>query len=264
VEAPEPYWSRVGESWERERPQRLWRRHSDAVHARLLQEWLPASFAGRVLKTDVFDEAVSDGLCASLEALPGHPIAMDVSRVIARSARRRLSQSVRVVAADVRRLPFADACFDAVASLSTLDHFSREADLHRALAELRRVLRPGGRLVLTLDNPGNPLVAARNALPEAWRRRSRLVPYFVGATLGARDLGRALEALDFQVEERTALIHAPRVAAVALGGLLERRAGPALQQRFLRVLMGFERMARWPTRQRSGHFVAVRARVPSA
>ena len=80
------------------------------------------------------------------------------------------------VAADVRVLPFPAGTFDGVLSTSTLDHFEAIDDLHRALGELRRVLRPAGRLVLTLDNPANPLIRLRNALPPDVARTNRTGP----------------------------------------------------------------------------------------
>lgn len=43
--------------------------------------------------------------------------------------------------ADVQYLPYANACFDAVIANMMLYHVP---DLHKALAELRRVLKPGG------------------------------------------------------------------------------------------------------------------------
>ncbi len=45
------------------------------------------------------------------------------------------------------RLPFADGAFDSVSMLDVLEH---TRDDHAALAEVRRVLRPGGLLVLTV------------------------------------------------------------------------------------------------------------------
>ena len=63
-------------------------------------------------------------------------------------ARRRLpmpaTADLREAAAE--RLPFADRSFDAVVSASVF-HYVRRPET--ALAEMRRVLRPGGRLVLT-------------------------------------------------------------------------------------------------------------------
>lgn len=50
------------------------------------------------------------------------------------------------VGADVQALPFRDAVFDAVKATELLEHVP---DVARALGECRRVLRPGGHLVIT-------------------------------------------------------------------------------------------------------------------
>jgi SAM-dependent methyltransferase len=50
------------------------------------------------------------------------------------------------VGADVQALPFRDGVFDAVKATEVLEHVP---EITRALAECRRVLRPGGHLVIT-------------------------------------------------------------------------------------------------------------------
>jgi SAM-dependent methyltransferase len=56
----------------------------------------------------------------------------------------------KFVRADYRELPFAEASFDAALSLfSSLGYLGDEEDT-RALAEIGRVLRPGGRLVIEI------------------------------------------------------------------------------------------------------------------
>jgi len=72
-------------------------------------------------------------------------------------ARRR----VELVAADARRLPFAESSFDVVFSYHALEHIPQA---HEAVAEMRRVLRPAGGFWIGTPN------------------RSRLVGY-----LGSRD-----------------------------------------------------------------------------
>ena len=52
-----------------------------------------------------------------------------------------------VVNGDGLALPFADACFDRVIAAEVLEHV---ADDRAAMAELARVLRPGGRLAVTV------------------------------------------------------------------------------------------------------------------
>ena len=60
--------------------------------------------------------------------------------------------------ADGGRLPFADASFDFVACTETLEH---AADAALMLRELARVLRPGGRLVVSVPDTLPELVAYR-------------------------------------------------------------------------------------------------------
>ena len=84
---------------------------------------------------------------------------------------------------------------------STLDHFRSHSEIVTSLRELLRVLRPGGQLLLTLDNPANPLVGLRNALPFGLLHRLRIVPYYVGATCGPRGLRRLLPQVGFEVLE---------------------------------------------------------------
>ncbi len=62
---------------------------------------------------------------------------------------RRLAPDVRFQVADGRALPFADASFDHAYSVSVLEHIGGDGD-ERALAELARVVRVGGRIVLTM------------------------------------------------------------------------------------------------------------------
>nr|CAA9213317.1 hypothetical protein AVDCRST_MAG63-92 [uncultured Armatimonadetes bacterium] len=252
------YWEDVGRHWSRERPQGLWRRHSDAVNLALLRRWLPPGRTGRLLKTDLFDEASTDGLFPLLERRSREVWGMDVSPQVVRAARARHPRLQGVVA-DVRRLPFRAGSFDAVVSNSTLDHFERREDLAASLGELGRVLRDGGDLILTLDNLANPVIALRNALPFFLLQRSGLVPYYVGASCALGGLRRLLAGAGFEVVEADAVLHCPRVLAVFLARLVERRGGAPSQRRFLRSLMPWEGLGKLPTRFVTGHFVAVKA-----
>ena len=69
----------------------------------------------------------------------------DLSSAMLAVARDRLGRSAGLVQAASEALPLADASIDVLVSSSTF-HFVREPG--KALSEMRRVLRPGGRLVL--------------------------------------------------------------------------------------------------------------------
>ncbi len=100
-------------------------------------------------------------------ALRGHRVTgTDLSpRAAARAAREaaRRGLTLPTAAADMRRLPFPDGRFDAVVCAdNALPHLLTEADVHAALIEAGRVLRPGGRLLVS-TRPYDDLLRDRPA-----------------------------------------------------------------------------------------------------
>jgi SAM-dependent methyltransferase len=82
------------------------------------------------------------------------------------AAARRVAAQVGVeaefVAGDARRLPFPDDSFDVVFSYSVLQHLSKP-DTLTTVAEIRRVLRPGGTALVEMPNARGPLNLVRRA-----------------------------------------------------------------------------------------------------
>jgi len=252
------YWDAVGGVWAATHRDELWRRWSDAIHTRWLDRVAGRLPPGRVLKTDLFDEAYGDGLAPWFESHGHDLVACDLALTTARGAVRKPSRVVAAVA-DVRRLPFADRTFDAVFSDSTLDHFDAEPAIRQSLEELRRVLRPGGTLLLTMDNPENPLVWFRNLAPRFWMRVG-VVPYAVGATCGTRQLARLLQETGFTVVTTETIMHVPRVLTVPVCRWLATTGSRRPERLSCRWLLAAERLGAWPTSRATGHFVAVVAR----
>ncbi|MFQ5690355.1 MAG: class I SAM-dependent methyltransferase [Gemmatimonadota bacterium] len=94
---------------------------------------------------------VGCGTGALLEALAAsRPEAqlwgVDASSQMLEVASRKLGPSVRLERGDAESLPFRDGAFDLVVSTNAFHYFH---DPVRALAEMRRVLRAGGRVVIT-------------------------------------------------------------------------------------------------------------------
>ena len=105
-------------------------------------------------RSTILDCACGIGTQAIGLAARGHDvIGTDLSPVAA--ARAQVEAGARgtrlsTAAADMRALPFADRTFDVVmAADNAVPHLLTAADVVLALREMRRVLRPGGRLVLT-------------------------------------------------------------------------------------------------------------------
>jgi ubiquinone/menaquinone biosynthesis C-methylase UbiE len=80
----------------------------------------------------------------------GRAVGLDASPEMIAQARKRATQeasSAEFVEAEAQTMPFADGEFGVVVSRLAMHHLPGEAR-EQALAEMSRVLRPGGRLVL--------------------------------------------------------------------------------------------------------------------
>jgi SAM-dependent methyltransferase len=76
-------------------------------------------------------------------------VGLDLSAAMLEGARVAIGDNPALVLGDVQRLPFADECFDVVLCFWMLYHV---ADHGSALREIKRVLRPGGRLLAVTNS----------------------------------------------------------------------------------------------------------------
>jgi ubiquinone/menaquinone biosynthesis C-methylase UbiE len=93
----------------------------------------------------------------ALAPLVRQVVGVDVVPELLAQARARAPENVELVEADGRALPFPAASFDLVCSARTLHHTTRP---ERVVAEMTRVLRPGGTMLM-VDQiaPVDPLAA---------------------------------------------------------------------------------------------------------
>ncbi|CAM9345993.1 unnamed protein product, partial [Hapterophycus canaliculatus] len=95
----------------------------------------------------VADAGCGNGKYLGCDAAGGLLIGSDTSVNLLRVCKERLPKA-EVLASDCMRLPYRSGLFDAAISIAVLHHFSSEARRLRALSELRRLLRPGGRMLV--------------------------------------------------------------------------------------------------------------------
>jgi SAM-dependent methyltransferase len=115
----------------------------------------------------------------------GHAHGIELNPLGVAAARSRGHADVRE--APVEAIPFADASFDLVTCLDVIEHTDDDVV---SLRELRRVTRPGGRLVVTV--PAHPALWSRHDEVNGHRRRYT-----------RRSLAHAAEGAGWEVLRRT-------------------------------------------------------------
>ncbi len=153
----------------------------------------------------VLDACCGTGdLAVAAEREGGLVTGLDFSDAMLARARRK-SQTIEWVRGDLLALPHADGSFDA----ATVGFGVRNvADLEAALRELRRVLRPGGRLaILEITQPRGPLkpffsLWFDRIVPVLGRvlpggKAYTYLPASVRRFPGAEDLARLIDASGF-------------------------------------------------------------------
>lgn len=208
---------------------------------RLFLRLLDREFPPGARPIDVLDFGCGTG--AFLEHLERfgtvRAVESDASAVAFCHARGR--SEVQLVAPGAR-LPYPDHAFDLVTTLDVIEHIDDDV---AALRELRRVLRPGGRLLVAV--PAYMFLWGRQDEVSHHRRR------YTAATL-RQALGAAGIEIDRTSYFNTVMF--PPIAAVRLGRRLLRRPGaaqsdfdlgPAALNRALGAVFGAEAglVARW-------------------
>lgn len=126
-----------------------WRATALGAVTEALEQRLIVELAGTLAGARVLDVGCGDGeLACALAARGGDVIGLDPNPAMLAAARERAAAAnVPAVfqAGRAEALPFADASFDIVSAVTVLCFVP---DARKALREMARVLRPGGRLVM--------------------------------------------------------------------------------------------------------------------
>jgi SAM-dependent methyltransferase len=173
---------------------------------RLLTEHLPPLTGLRVLKTDLWDEAKNTRILAWAADRGARAFGIDISEptvVQAQAAFTTRASALRAAAADVRALPFRDASFDAIYSMGTIEHFD---ETQQAVAEMLRVLKPGGTAIIGVPNRHDPFL---RPLLATILQAVGLYAYGYEKSYSRRALREMLERAGFRVTAETGILFVP-------------------------------------------------------
>jgi SAM-dependent methyltransferase len=222
---------------------------------RLLRKFVSAD--ARLLKTDLWDECKNTRILQWAAERGARAFGIDISEPTVRLARAEFPEGVlRAVAGDVRRLPFRDGSFDAVYSMGTVEHFDDPA---AAVAELRRVLRPGGRLVIGVPNRHDPFL---RPLVVAILHRLGLYAYGYERSFSRRALRALVEGAGLTAVADMGILFVP--GWLRMMELWCRTSAPALAPAVRVAIRPFILADRWARLRRHGYLVVCVAEKPRA
>jgi ubiquinone/menaquinone biosynthesis C-methylase UbiE len=171
----------------------------------------------------VLDVACGPGLVVRAFAeVAARVTGVDLTPAMVERAREHTQglQNVELVCGDVEQLPFADATFSIVVSRLAFHHFPHPG---RVLAEMKRVCKPGGRVVIAdVLGDTDPRVAAAFHALEMQRdpSHSRMLPLSeldaLFDTAGLRRRPTLHSQLDFELDSLVARSFPPNISRAQL------------------------------------------------
>jgi SAM-dependent methyltransferase len=191
-----------------------WYRNTRALAADLLDPWMHRD-------PRILDAGCGPGGNGAWLATHGDVVGVDLSADALDFVRAR-RPTTRPVRARVEALPFADGAYDVVVGLTVL--YTVPDDV-RAVAELARVLRPGGALLLV--EPAFPALGRAHDATVHGRRRYRRAELSALVTTAGLTVARATYAYSFLAPPAAALGALDRVRRrrdVPAGSDVDRRA----------------------------------------
>ena len=183
----------------------------------LRAQYVPRA-SGRVLEIG-FGTGLNLPHYAAGDAAPSALLALEPAADIVALANERLAATplaVEVMPASAEQIPMPDATFDTVLSTWTL---CSVPNVHRALAELRRVLKPRGQLIF-VEHGASPEPAVLQ-----WQRRLEPAWKLIG---GGCHLSRRADELvagaGFRIDElETSYLPGPKLATFTYRGVAAKR-----------------------------------------
>jgi SAM-dependent methyltransferase len=109
-----------------------------------------------------------DGGCGQNIAVAEFPCALNVGVDVYTHPELCRDPGVFFVSGNLERLPFRDGVFSLVTLNTVVEHFRSPETVFR---EIRRILQPGGRLLIHTTNVRSPLVFLGKLLPQSFRIR---------------------------------------------------------------------------------------------
>ncbi len=226
---------------------------------RIIGHWLNGGNGCKVLKLDLWNEVKNTNILAWMASQGAVTHAIDISFNLVRQAADEFKSSglvPRFSVASLYELPYKPESFDFLYSMGTIEHVH---DMDRCVAEIYRVLKPGGIAVVGVPNKHDPFL--RPLLVYVMSKLG-IYPYGFEQSLSRRELRAMLSGAGFEVIESDGVLFMPGVIRMAELALLDSHHLLSNAVGFLH--WPFRILARvFPRLNKHGYLIAFSARRPA-
>ncbi|NQU98775.1 methyltransferase domain-containing protein [Candidatus Woesearchaeota archaeon] len=198
------YWNKIAEKNKKHHLEKNIAKYKKEEHISLIKKWTNNNLKNKkILKTDLYEETFkTDSFMDWLQKESDEVFGIDVSETIVNKATNNYPKT-KFFRSDIEKLPFKDNYFNVIISNSTLDHFPKYKMI-KALKEMKRVLKPKGKLILTLDNKENKKYYFFYQIRKLFSK-----PYYQERCYSVKEVQEIIGELNLKINNYTSIVHIP-------------------------------------------------------
>lgn len=179
---------------------------------RLFEEFFKGLKGRKILKSDLWNEVNNTRILEWAGKKGARVCGIDISDYLVSEAGKNLEkQGIKTDfrCCDIRKIKFPDNSFDFVYSMGTIEHMP---DHDKAVAELARVLKPGGTAIIGVPNRHDPFLRPVMVwLLDVFGK----YPYSPEKSFSMQELKKEIEKTGLKVKDTTGILFMPGVLRIA-------------------------------------------------
>lgn len=218
---------------------------------RLFQRYFGDLTGKKLLKLDLWNEINNTQILFWTAQKGARVYGLDISEYIVKEARKRFRKmdlKGKFIVSDMRNIKFPSNDFDFVYTMGTIEHVP---DYSRAISEIYRVLKPGGKAIIGVPNKLDPFL---RPLTVWLLTKMGKYPYAPEKSFTFSELEREIKRAGFYLKARTGILFMPGILRI-IDVYLYRRA-PFISKLIGLMLKPFELLeARFSFFARNGYLI---------